>query len=497
MDRMGVVTSAPFDIFDEPHILLFFIAATRYATAQGLGLFPFLHFPEGIKPRTLVNYPRVTLSLPKAQDADGKTFQDVKMALDVSDTRNIVNVHGAVGRATVVIPLKAVDDGPEVEMLSGTGRSVGKICWQPDWREGEDSNIRVVRTAIKQHKDESVRKYLKHIVELKYSFTGTMEEMQLPRAFMTDLPTDDRTEQRVCRVLIMAEYLPLHMVDSVEEFKAIFLAVVRGHHAAYTTSMVLHRDISVNNIMFYRDSEGHAIGILCDWDLAKKINSEDISMDVIINDTINSKIPRSSSEPRGTAALRAAQPTMQRPLVVKETVTLLPHAEPRCRTGTGPFMSLDLLKYQQVPQHLYRHDLESFFFVLIWFIATFHPSTHTLGYIEAWLVTDFEQLGKNKADAVTELLTLTNILGQVSDEYQSVVDDWVIPLNIGVMKPLQNAYKDLTSTMEDRWAMRRAVTNPEEKITLVKGLVYEKVVAREAILTYKSFMEALGEQPDA
>lgn len=35
------------------------------------------------------------------------------------------------------------------------------------------------------------------------------------------------------------------------------------------------------------------------------------------------------------------------------------------RTGTGPFMALDLLG-KEPPVHLYRHDLESLFYVLIW-----------------------------------------------------------------------------------------------------------------------------------
>ena len=39
-----------------------------------------------------------------------------------------------------------------------------------------------------------------------------------------------------------------------------------AHYWAYTTSGVLHRDISLNNIMWFMRGD-ELVGVLCDWDL--------------------------------------------------------------------------------------------------------------------------------------------------------------------------------------------------------------------------------------
>ena len=41
------------------------------------------------------------------------------------------------------------------------------------------------------------------------------------------------------------------------------------------------------------------------------------------------------------------------------------------RTGTKPFMAIDLLSGES-PVHLYRHDLESIFYVLVWITSRFN-----------------------------------------------------------------------------------------------------------------------------
>jgi hypothetical protein len=40
-------------------------------------------------------------------------------------------------------------------------------------------------------------------------------------------------------------------------------------------------------------------------------------------------------------------------------------------TGTKPFMAINLL-WPDPPAHMYRHDLESMFYVLIWITSRFH-----------------------------------------------------------------------------------------------------------------------------
>ncbi|TDL20482.1 hypothetical protein BD410DRAFT_701963, partial [Rickenella mellea] len=74
---------------------------------------------------------------------------------------------------------------------------------------------------------------------------------------------------------------------------------------------ILHRDISPRNLMYYRSESGTIVGILGDFDLASDASSKD-------------------------------------------------H-----RTGTLPFIALKLLEEGKC-DHLYRHDVKSFFQVLVW-----------------------------------------------------------------------------------------------------------------------------------
>ncbi|KAF8495044.1 hypothetical protein BU17DRAFT_59516, partial [Hysterangium stoloniferum] len=83
---------------------------------------------------------------------------------------------------------------------------------------------------------------------------------------------------------------------------------------------ILHRDISLGNLMFRREKD-EIFGVLNDFDMA-----------CYVDGTEN-------------------------------------HPESKQRTGTWPFMSIDLMDPSSPVKHLYRHDLESFFHVLMFFTA--------------------------------------------------------------------------------------------------------------------------------
>jgi hypothetical protein len=99
-----------------------------------------------------------------------------------------------------------------------------------------------------------------------------------------------------------------------------------GYRWLYETPRILHRDISLRNLMF-RKKNGAAYGVLNDFDLS----------------------------------------------VYRDHKSL---ATSKQRTGTTPFMAMDLL--EDVPPsafpspHRYRHDLESFFYVVTWIVCGYH-----------------------------------------------------------------------------------------------------------------------------
>ena len=94
-----------------------------------------------------------------------------------------------------------------------------------------------------------------------------------------------------------------------------------AHHDLYEKAGILHRDISINNLMV--DPSDPSKGVLIDLDMAAR-----------------DKDPESG---------------------VKLKLPPLPG-------GTVPFRAADLCDHDPLPRTLYRHDLESFFFVLIWML---------------------------------------------------------------------------------------------------------------------------------
>lgn len=84
--------------------------------------------------------------------------------------------------------------------------------------------------------------------------------------------------------------------------------------------------------MFYIENDT-VIGVLCDWDLAEK------------------RIPGQAFKSR--------------------------------RCGTPTFMAIDMLA-SRYPEHEYRHDLESFYWVLVWFVLNHNPVTGQCTDIAEW-----------------------------------------------------------------------------------------------------------------
>ncbi|KAI5779566.1 hypothetical protein EDC01DRAFT_305336 [Geopyxis carbonaria] len=103
---------------------------------------------------------------------------------------------------------------------------------------------------------------------------------------------------------------------SVRHLLEVFRDAIKCHQSLFEKANILHRDISINNIMISKaPSVDGPKGFLIDLDYAKMVDSE--------------------------------------------TRSGAPH-----RTGTVEFMAIEVLSGKAI--HSWRHDLESFFYVLIW-----------------------------------------------------------------------------------------------------------------------------------
>ncbi|OJD15459.1 hypothetical protein AJ78_04300 [Emergomyces pasteurianus Ep9510] len=126
---------------------------------------------------------------------------------------------------------------------------------------------------------------------------------------------DEPYDNRIFRCLVISPVgRPIHEYKSPLELLKALRDAIKAHRSLYLVGNILHRDISENNIIITdpEKADGNS-GMLIDLDLAKEVSSR-----------------RSGA---------------------------------RHQTGTMEFMAIEVLL---TIDHTYRHDLESFFYVLIW-----------------------------------------------------------------------------------------------------------------------------------
>ncbi|KAI0786239.1 hypothetical protein C8Q75DRAFT_734980 [Abortiporus biennis] len=428
IDRMAVIKSKPFNFIKSPHYLLLAIAAMKAATVAQLGVCPFLDYSaDGAQ---FGQYNNVYLQLPHAVDERGDDITDttqLRFPLDVDPPRrHILPTYGAIGRGTTVIPLKAVpksgtvpDD--EIELIA-------KISWPAERRKAEDNHIRVIRKKLSEHPEG--KEYVKNIARVKFSLSLQRddEDLSFPRNCEA-MMFDEQSEPRVFRLLVMVCYEPLQNVRNPEEFKKIFRELVTAHHYVFTVAEILHRDISPTNLMFHRIN-GIAVGILSDWDLAVGASKEEQEEEArqlrgIDVDGASKNEPPSNSK---LVASMEAEPAVRPPLSDDKWKDM------RFKTGTAPFMALDLLKPGPAPVHIYRYDLESFFYVLVWFCATFNPETHKMNVIARWQNSSDDVILIKKRAFFENDGEYASILKPTHKHYQPLIDEWILPLREIFMK---------------------------------------------------------------
>ena len=134
------------------------------------------------------------------------------------------------------------------------------------------------------------------------------------------LSSNDKSsfDNRIFRCLVISPAgLAIRDFRSIPELLKALRDAIKAHRSLYTAGKILHRDISENNIIITDPKETNGFtGMLIDQDLAKEIGSG----------------------PSGA----------------------------RHQTGTMEFMAIEVLR---LVSHSYRHDLESFFYVLLWMCA--------------------------------------------------------------------------------------------------------------------------------
>lgn len=225
IDRMGIVMSQTFNIFLEPYHLWTAGLAIGRAISAPMGLCPLITFTSPDE----VDFRKARLEVDDVRNAEGVQLDTITLKC-AGDEKVPLTVTTIVGRGTAVFSALATG---KTKQLFGIDPLAVKMSWPPVRYHAEDQIIRAVRRTLKKHKPQ----HLPSIPELKCSLDLSMEDLGLPRAAL-GLPLP--SEERIFRLQVLEEYLPLTTVSDAEEFKTVFLDVVQGMSSRSIFIMIIH-----------------------------------------------------------------------------------------------------------------------------------------------------------------------------------------------------------------------------------------------------------------
>ncbi|PSR97088.1 hypothetical protein PHLCEN_2v4369 [Hermanssonia centrifuga] len=198
---------------------------------------------------------------------------------------------------------------------------IAKFSYQVTARRAEQELVEIARKAGVEHLPE-------------VHLWGDLWDMSEGVRAAFHIKSEDY-EDRVLRGLVYSKYLPLKELfsESCDLLPDMIDQMVDCLHDLRYKANILHRDISCNNIM-YEKRRGKICFILIDFDSASVLDLEG-----------------------------------------------LPVIRSKDRTGTLPFMAIDLIEdmansekegYKRITHRL-LHDFESLFYVAVWYIVTIPP----------------------------------------------------------------------------------------------------------------------------
>jgi hypothetical protein len=272
--------------------------------------------------------------------------------LTLRDT--IFRQHGLIGRGTCVIRAEP----SELSSWEGHSTVIVKLGWLSISRNAENIYISKAIEAA------SNSRWVNHLPKVLYSHSYP-PDMDGPHVRLIEYLNDPIYDKRELRLMVQTELFPITCLTEARDVKKVFLDILEcelhlwnyclslkrllGHNWLYTKAQILHRDISLGNLM-YRVVNHEICGVLNDFDLASYVTSE----------------PNAPSSKQ--------------------------------RTGTRPFMAIDLLEKSPPPRHLYRHDLESLFYVFVFLICRYHNGTEINDPpLQSWLTNHGDSLANEKS----------------------------------------------------------------------------------------------------
>ncbi|KAG8695849.1 hypothetical protein FRC08_007525 [Ceratobasidium sp. 394] len=160
-------------------------------------------------------------------------------------------------------------------------------------------------------------------------------------------------EDRVLRSLVLPRCLPLYRVLKPRHFLMASISLIKTICDLYEQGAIMHRDISVNGLMVKAIKPWE--GVLIDLDLACDLRTQ-------------CQQPASSLH----------------------------------RTGTLPFMALDMLHVDGNYPQYHRHDLEVFVYVLVWIAGRYEAGREiNKTLLNRWCEGDWTSISNDKLGFVS------------------------------------------------------------------------------------------------
>ncbi|KAF8958371.1 hypothetical protein BDZ97DRAFT_2061763 [Flammula alnicola] len=191
----------------------------------------------------------------------------------------------------------------------------------------------------------------------------------------------------------LAQGLPYF--STKKELISVLIDAIEAHRRLVEQSKILHRDISVNNIMMYRPT----LPKETEPNSTDERDSEASSIQLQIADA------GESSRMRRGILIDLDYALMREDGLGRDTATV------GHRTGTLPFMAIELLMgLPDGEEQKSRHDLESFFYVLLWICWHYAGPNNAERQnfdimetdIKTWIAAKtFGQVGRSKAGVMT------------------------------------------------------------------------------------------------
>ncbi|EGO61465.1 hypothetical protein NEUTE1DRAFT_128057 [Neurospora tetrasperma FGSC 2508] len=250
------------------------------------------------------------------RDEEGELLRD-------ATDKGVVNVARYYHYETVQV--RGTDDDVRSNVRGGMDVSTAK-----NYRPEHSTPSTRTATASASRKGRSTS-----IAGKKRSSSQTDAALPSSKRSYTVSPTSDALPNRVHRRVILRDYgQPIYKASSRAALLAALKGCIDGHESLWRKAGLLHRDISINNLIINEDDNNPSWpSFLIDLDLAVRKERE------------------SASGAKGM-------------------------------TGTRAFMAIGVLLGEQ---HSFMHDLESFFWVLFWICV------HYDGPNESRVIEEFDQ----------------------------------------------------------------------------------------------------------